>query len=284
VRSWLVVQELATEMTQAETTPEFEALLSYLKDYRGWDLTGYKRSTLVRRFGHRMQQLNINNYAGYLRYLQRHSEEYLALLDDTLINVTQFFRDHETWAYLASDIIPNLLAGKQPNDPIRIWSAGCATGQEIYSILMLLAETLGCEACLKRVQCYATDMDEAALQQARQGIYNEVEIANIPADLLDKYFEQTEKGYVFQALYRRNIIFGRHDLTKDPPLSKIDILICRNVLIYLQTHAQAAILTRFHFALRDTGVLILGKAELVTLGQSLGRPIRGYEFIQKDYL
>lgn len=249
-------------MYPPKANPEFEALLDYLKHHRGCDLTGYKRSTLMRRFDHRMQTINIDNYPSYLQYLQSHSQEYLALLNDVLINVTKFFRDRDAWDYLAAEIIPKILASKQPDEPIRVWSAGCASGQEICSLLILLVEALGIESCLKRVQCYATDVDEAALRQARQATYSAQEMTNISGDLLEKYFEPTEKGYVFHpTLRRRLIVFGRHDLAEDAPMSKIDLLMCRNVLMYFSPEVQASILVRFHFALQNTGFLFLGKAE-----------------------
>ncbi|HEY9663884.1 MAG TPA: protein-glutamate O-methyltransferase CheR, partial [Allocoleopsis sp.] len=248
-------------MNASEADPEFEALLNYLQQNRGCDLTGYKRSSLMRRFEHRMQTINIDGYQGYLSYLQRHPEEYLRLLDDVLINVTSFFRDPDSWSYLATEVIPKIIADKQPDEPIRVWSAGCATGQEIYSLLILLAETLGIESCVKRVQCYATDADEAAIWQARQATYSELEITGIVPDLCQKYFQPTEQGYVFHPTLRRTIIFGRHDLAKDAPMSRIDLLICRNVLIYFHPETQASILVRFHFALQPTGFLFLGKSE-----------------------
>lgn len=260
-------------MSLPEANPEFEALLNYLKHNRGCDLTGYKRSTLMRRFGHRMQNLNIDSYQKYLHYLQRHSQEYLVLLNDVLINFTSFFRDRDAWDYLATDIIPKIIASKQPNEPIRVWSAGCAAGQEIYSLLILLAETLGIESCLQRVQCYATDADEAALKQARQATYSDLEVSSVPRDLLQKYFEQTDQGYVIRPILRQNIIFGRHDLTQDAPISKIDLLMCRNVLIYFNPEAQASILVRFHFALKKTGFLFLGKSETLVNRRQIFTPV-----------
>ncbi len=260
-------------MNLPQTPPEFEALLNYLKQSRGCDLTAYKRSTLMRRFQHRMQTININNYQSYLQYLQSYPEEYRALLNDVLINVTSFFRDQEVWDYLASDIIPRIIASKQPTEPIRVWSAGCASGQEIYSLLILLAETLGIESCLKRVQGYATDLDEAALQQARKGTYSDLEMIGIPENWLEKYFESTEKGYVFSSQLRRTIIFGHHDLAQDAPMSKIDLLMCRNVLIYFNQKAQESILVRFHFALKNTGFLVMGKAETLVNRRLIFNPI-----------
>lgn len=260
-------------MHSSQANLELEALLDYLKHNRGCDLTGYKRPTLMRRFEHRMQSINIDNYPSYLQYLQSHSQEHLALLNDVLINVTSFFRDHDAWDYLAAEIVPKIIASKQLDEPIRVWSAGCAAGQEIYSLLILLAEALGIESCLERVQCYATDVDEAALGQARQATYSDVDITGMPSNLLEKYFEQTKRGYVFQPNLRRTIIFARHDLAKDAPMSKIDLLMCRNVLIYFNPEAQASILVRFHFALKNTGFLFLGKAEALTNPRQIFTPI-----------
>ncbi|KYC41719.1 chemotaxis protein CheR [Scytonema hofmannii PCC 7110] len=256
-----------------EVNLEFETLLDYLKYNQGCDLTGYKRSSLMRRFRHRMQSINIDTYESYLQYLQRHWEEYRALLNDVLINVTSFFRDRKAWDYLAAEVIPKIIASKQPDEPIRIWSAGCATGQEIYSLLILLAEALGLEVCRQRVQCFATDTDEAALSKARQATYSNKDIIGIPAELLQKYFEYTETGYVFHPELRRTIIFSRHDLTQNAPISKIDLLICRNVLIYFNSETQVSVLKRFHFALKNTGFLFLGKAETVINRRQIYMPV-----------
>ncbi|HAZ43442.1 MAG TPA: chemotaxis protein CheR [Cyanobacteria bacterium UBA11371] len=253
--------------------PEFEALLDYLDRSRGCDLTGYKRTTLMRRFRGRMQDIKIDNYQSYLQYLQHHPDEYQYLLNEVLINVTSFFRDRDAWDYLAAEIVPKIIANKQPHEPIRVWSAGCAAGQEIYSLLILLAEALGIESCLKRVQCYATDADEAALQQARKATYSDLEIASIPPHLLEKYFEQTEQGYVFHPTLHSTIIFGHHDLAQDAPMSKIDLLACRNVLMYFNPETQASILVRFHFALKNTGFLFLGKSETLINRRPIFTPI-----------
>jgi two-component system CheB/CheR fusion protein len=161
-------------MLPPETDPEFEALLDYLKHNRGCNLTGYKRSTLMRRFKHRMQRIGIDSYQNYLQYLQCDVEEHLALLQDVLINFTGFFRDPDAWVYLASEIIPKIIANKHPSKPIRVWSAGCSTGQEIYSFLILMLENLGIEFCLQHLQCYATDANKDALQKAQNAIYSDL--------------------------------------------------------------------------------------------------------------
>jgi two-component system, chemotaxis family, CheB/CheR fusion protein len=260
-------------MNLSEASPEFEAILSYLNDSQGIDLSGYKRSSLMRRFQHRMQALNIGSYENYLEYLKSHSEEYVSLLNDVLINVTRFFRDPETWDYLNTQVLSELLASKSADEQIRVWSAGCAAGQEVCSLLILLAEKLGIEACVTRVRCYATDIDEPALKEARRGIYSDRDIIEISPDLLAKYFKHTERGYIFNPDLHRTIVFGRHNLMRDAPISKIDLLLCRNVLIYFNPEAQASVLVRFHFALKDTGYLFLGRAETLLNRRPIFMPV-----------
>lgn len=253
---------------------EFEALLEYLKYSRGCDLTGYKRSNLMRRFRVRMRELKIDSYLDYLHYLQRHSQEYIPLLNTVLINLTSFFRDRASWEYLANELIPQILASKQPDEPIRVWSAACASGQELYSLIILFAEVLGIESCLQRLQFIATDWDQDALSQARNATYKPKDISAIPADLLEKYFEQTEQGdYSFHRQLRRTIIFAHHNLAKHAPMSKIDLLVCRNALMYFNSDIQITILIRFHFGLKNNGFLFLGQPEMVMTPRPIFTPV-----------
>lgn len=256
-----------------ESIPEFEALLAYIKRNRGFDFTGYKRSSLIRRIQKRIQTLGIESYADYTDYLEVHPDEFPRLFDTILINVTNFFRDAAAWEYISRDIIPSILANKKATEPIRVWSAGCASGEEAYTIAILLAEALGTERFRERVKIYASDVDEDALNQARQAAYNNREIVGIPPNLLDKYFERGDHRCVFRKDLRRSIIFGRHDLIQDAPISRIDLLVCRNVLMYFNAETQARILSRFHFALNDTGFLFLGKAEMLFIHGNLFSPI-----------
>ena len=260
-------------MNLPQALPELSALLYYLKQNCGCDLTGYKRSTLLRRFQVRMQSININSYQDYLKYLHSHDDEWIALLDTVLINVTDFFRDRDAWDYLANDIIPKIIASKSADEPIRVWSAGCASGQEVYSLVMLFASALGVDNCLARVQFYATDVDEAAVRQARLGTYSTREIIGIGADWLEKYFEKTEHGYVFDRKLRSKIVFGHHNLAENAPMSKIDLLSCRNVLIYFDDEAKAAILARFHFALKRNSFLFLGMSEMLVNRRAIFTPV-----------
>jgi two-component system CheB/CheR fusion protein len=240
---------------------EFEQLLEYLRRSRGFDFTGYKRTSLMRRVNKRMNTLAITSYAGYTDYLEVHPEEFGRLFDTILINVTAFFRDPSAWQAVQEQVTPRILAGKRAGDPIRVWSAGCASGEEAYSLAIVLAEALGIEAFRDRVKIYATDVDEEALARARQASYTAREVAGVPAELLAKYFEENNGRFAFHKDLRRSVIFGRHDLIQDAPISRIDLLSCRNTLMYLNTETQARILERFHFALHERGFLFLGKAE-----------------------
>jgi two-component system, chemotaxis family, CheB/CheR fusion protein len=253
--------------------PQFEALLLYLKEARGFDFTGYKRSSLMRRVGRRMAQINVPDYAEYLDYLQVHPEEFTALFNTILINVTGFFRDVEAWDYLRSDVLPSVLAGKDPDAPLRVWSAGCASGEEAYSLAMMLTEALGPDEFRRRVKIYATDVDEEGLTQARHASYNERDIRGLSSELLEKYFESNGGRYIFRKDLRRSVIFGRNDLVQDAPISRIDVLVCRNALMYFNAETQARILSRFHFALTNGGVLFLGKAEMLLSHTNLFIPI-----------
>lgn len=251
---------------------EFEALLEYLKQNCGCDLTDYKHTTLQRlRF--RMRLLGISSDREYLQYLQSHDDERMALLDTVYVNVTSFFRDRDAWEYLANEIVPQIVAQKQPDESIRVWSAGCATGQEVYGLLILFAEALGIHSCWQRVQFYATDIDEAALKQARLAIYSSKDVAGIPSNLLGKYFELTEQGYIFNQKLRLRLLLGRHNLAQDAPISKIDLLVCRNTLMYFNPQIQAKILLRFHFALKERGFLFLGRKELPGVNRHIFTPV-----------
>jgi two-component system CheB/CheR fusion protein len=246
----------------ASPPKEFVKLLEYLKSSRGFDFSGYKVSSLMRRVQKRMQQLGIAAYSDYVEFLEVHPDEFLPLFNMVLINVTSFFRDPQAWQALAEQILPRIVAGKGPDEPIRCWSAGCASGEEAYTLAMLLAEAMGDDQEFRRrVKIYATDMDDEALAQARQGSYTAAQVEAIPEELRTKYFEPSGERFVFRPDLRRSLIFGRHDLLQDAAISRLDLLLCRNTLMYFNAETQAKILTRFHFALNRNGYLFLGKAE-----------------------
>jgi two-component system CheB/CheR fusion protein len=256
-----------------QTPTSLEGLLEFIKEARGFDFTGYKRSTIERRIAKRMGDVGVEGYDDYLDYLQLHGEEFAELFNTILINVTGFFRDPQMWGHLAEDVLPQLIEARAPESPIRIWSAGCASGEEPYTIAMVVARVIGDEAFRERVKIYATDIDEEALDTARHAAYLPRQIEDVPADALERFFERTEQRYVFRKDLRRCVIFGRNDLVQDAPISHIDLLVCRNTLMYFTVDTQAQILRRFHFALRDDGVLLLGKSEMLITHSSLFTPI-----------
>ncbi|WP_088893342.1 CheR family methyltransferase [Leptolyngbya ohadii] len=269
-------------MSNSPENLEFEALLDYIKRSRGFDFTGYKRPSLMRRVNKRMQAVGVEDYASYLDYLEVHPGEFNALFNTLLINVTAFFRDRLSWDYIRDTVVPQILSSKLPGAPIRVWSAGCASGQEAYTIAILLAEHLGLEQFRERVKIYATDVDEEALQQARQAIYSDRELVGLSPEQIEQFFErlddysngeQRSSRFSFRKDLRRSVIFGRHDLVQDAPISKIDLLLCRNVLMYFNGEIQRRILSRFHFALRDSGFLFLGKAEMLLTYTSTFMPL-----------
>ena len=256
----------AKNAAPGEDDPRFEALLTYVKEERGFDFTGYKRASLRRRVERRMDAVKIADFEEYHDYLLVHPDEFTSLFNTILINVTGFFRDREAWTHLREHVLPELLA-RRDGQPLRLWSAGCASGEEAYSLAMTLAEALGEEEYVKRVKIYATDVDEEALSIARQATYTAREIDGVPEDLRDKYFDRHGQRFMFRKGLRRTVIFGRNDLVQDAPISHFDILACRNTLMYFNAEAQSQILQRLHFALRHDGVLFLGKAEML-----LGHP------------
>jgi two-component system, chemotaxis family, CheB/CheR fusion protein len=256
-----------------DSDPSFEALLDYLQRNRGFDFTGYKHSTLMRRVKKRMQDVSVSNFTEYVDFLEVHPEEFPQLFNTILINVTAFYRDPESWNYLATEVVPKIIASKPAEDSIRVWSAGCASGEEPYTLALILCEALGAEAFRRRLKIYATDVDEEALNQARQASYDAHAMEAVPADLRERYFQPNGNRCVFNPDLRRCVIFGRHDIVQDAPISRLDLLVCRNTLMYLNAETQARVLARFHFALAETGFLFLGRAELLLTHGNLFRPV-----------
>jgi two-component system CheB/CheR fusion protein len=246
-----------------QSDESFESLLRYLRDTRGVDFTGYKRTTLMRRVQHQMEHAGVQTFEEYLDVLQASSDEFAALFNTILINVTSFYRDPDAWQYINAEVVPALLARRGPDQPIRIWSAGCASGQEAYTLAMILADSLEPDAFRHRVKIYATDLDEQALAEARAASYDAKAVASVPEPLLARYFEQVNGRYLFNKDLRRAVIFGRNDLVKDAPISRVDLLVCRNTLMYLNAETQQKLLSRLHFALAPEGVLFLGHAEML---------------------
>jgi two-component system CheB/CheR fusion protein len=250
-------------MAQSSEHAGFERILEYLRQTRGFDFTAYKHTSLIRRVRKRMQAVEIPDFDAYLDFLQVHPDEFASLFNTILINVTSFFRDPEVWDVLRTSVIPEL-ATSRADTPIRLWSAGSASGQEAYSAAMLLAEIVGVDAVRERVKIYATDVDEEALAESRRAVYHAKQVSEVPPDLLEKYFERSASElYSFNRDLRRSVIFGRHDLIQDAPISRVDLLLCRNTLMYFNSEAQARIMGRFYFSANPGGYLVLGRAEML---------------------
>ena len=265
--------EPKTNSAQPGTDEQFEELLGFIKEHRGFDFTVYKRPTLRRRIEKRMQVVGATDFSAYGEQLRAQDLEFSALFDTILINVTSFFRDPDAWDYIASQVIPRLLERRASGEALRFWSAGCATGEEAYTLAMLLAEALGEDEFRDRVKIYATDIDEPALTDGRHGRYTSSQVEDVPEPLRARYFEQVNGRMVFRPEYRRSVIFGRNDLMLDPPISRIDLLVARNTLMYFGPESQRKILGNFHFALNPDGVLFLGRSEVLLSRSSLFVPL-----------
>src|SRR5262245_38647732 len=251
---------------------DLELLLDHLRDSRGFDFTGYKRASLTRRITKRMQMVGVDSYTAYRDLLEAQPEEFAALFDTILINVTSFFRDRELWDYVASTVIPRVLEGKDDDATIRIWSAGCASGEEAYSLAILLCDAIGEERFRNQVKIYGTDADNGALTIARHARYPSRAVEGVVSpDQIARYFERVDADYVFRSDLRRSVIFGRHDLVMDPPISRVDLLSCRNTLMYFNAETQRRVLGNFHFALAHDGYLLLGKSEALVTRTNLFR-------------
>ena len=261
----------AIDPTVAEAE-HLERVVERLSTEHGLDVRGYKRTTLYRRICKRMGDARYATVDDYLARLATDEREYAQLLNTILINVTEFFRDPDSWEYLQQVCLAPLIARKPADAPIRAWSAGCATGEEAYSLAICLAElTAGTS---REVKVYATDLDEGALAVARTGIYASDDLANVSTARRERYFEELHTGrYRVRQEVRAPVIFGHHNLLQDPPIARLDVLVCRNVLIYFDSAAQQQLLKRFHYAVGNEGLLFLGKAGTLMSRSALFRPV-----------
>src|SRR5581483_7719005 len=235
-------------------------VLEELAQQRGFDFRGYKPSALERRFRRRMFQVSIGSYGEYAEYVRKHPEEVNELLSTILINVTQFFRDPPAWEVLRNEVLPGVIKQLKPGASFRAWSAGCASGEEAYSAAIILAELFGPRRAEFDIKIYATDIDEEALATARRGEYSAEALERVRPEWREKYFYGKGVSRLNRDI-RKLVIFGRSNLAQDAPISHLDLLICRNVLIYFDSPLQKQILGRLHYALDPGGVLFLGKSE-----------------------
>ena len=238
-------------------------VLSILRLRTGHDFTNYKRATVLRRVERRMAVREITRLPDYTRLVRDRPDEADALLRELLISVTNFFRDREVWESLEETTIPKLFDGKGGNDHLRVWVAGCATGEEAYSVAMVLDDAAGRLGSAAEIQVFATDLDADAIARARNGYYTIAETADVSPERLRRYFVKEQEGYRVRRELRELVLFAHHNLIKDPPFSHLDFVTCRNVLIYLNRTAQARTMELLHFALEPGGYLLLGTAETV---------------------
>jgi two-component system, chemotaxis family, CheB/CheR fusion protein len=257
-----LLADLVSGTFTADSETVLPLVLNQLREHSQIDFSSYKRPTILRRLHRRLVSTGTNTLPNYLRYLDDHPDEYQQLLASFLINVTEFFRDPEFFAVLRERVLPTLIAhARQSGIPVRCWSAGCATGEEAYSLAILFAEVLGDEIIQMPVRIFATDLDADAIAFARRGVYPASTVAELPEVIATRYFIPLDGAYEVSPLLRSLIVFGQHDLGQRAPFPHIDLVLCRNVLIYFTTELQQRALQLFAFALRDGGYLVLGKAE-----------------------
>ena len=242
------------------TDKNLKDILMVLKDYKQMDFTNYKENTIIRRLERRVSINQFLNLEEYYHFLKESDTEKENLFKELLIGVTGFFRDTEAFDYIENIVIPNL---KPVNNAIRIWSIACSTGEEVYSIAMLLAEYMEINDLHYDVKIFATDIDKTALSVASQGLYAEGVVSDIRPEFLEKYFIQQQNGYRITPEIRKMIIFSAHNVLNDPPFSRLNMIVCRNLFIYLKASVQQELLYRFYFALNPEGYLFMGSSESI---------------------
>ncbi|PSR53555.1 chemotaxis protein [Adhaeribacter arboris] len=253
--------ETAAVDTSLQNNAVLEEILEFAKETCELDFTSYKRPTLARRVAKRMLEINFDSYEKYLQFLKETPSEIKHLCGDFLINVTRFFRDERAFALLEEKIIPEIVRSKQQDESIKIWVAGCSTGEEPYSLAMLLDTYLNRHQIYLPVKIFATDVDKEAIQVASRGVYPETITQVLPPPMLARYFVRRSDDYIVCEPIRKMIIFAHHDVGKDAPFSKVDLISCRNMLIYMDGNLQHKVLQAFHFALNIGGFLFLGPSE-----------------------
>jgi PAS domain S-box-containing protein len=260
-------------VSESETLPtgdgDMKRILAMVQVATKVDFTQYKHTTIQRRIGRRMVILRIETLAQYAQYLQQKPLELAELFKDMLINVTSFFRDPDSFEALVQQLRTALQQQPERQDPLRLWTPGCSTGEEVYSLAIRLHEFMQEKQLPLTLQLFGTDISEPALDRARQGIYGPLIKDSVSEGRLRRFFTKVDNGYQINKMIRELCVFARHDITRDPPFSRLDVVSCRNVLIYLDAKAQKKVLPTFHYALNPTGVLMLGSAETTAAAADL---------------
>lgn len=245
----------------AKLTEALGSILSLVRIHTHHDFSAYKKATLLRRIERRMVLHSISDPARYIAYLEKHHEEAEALFNEFLIRVTSFFRDHEAFGVLKRDILPGLLDAKPHDEPVRVWVPGCSTGEEAYSIAIILNEYLSEHKRGNDLQIFATDIDAQAVEKARAATYPENIAGDVSEERIRRFFTREDGFYRVKKDVREKIVFAIQDLAKDPPFTRLDLLSCRNVLIYMDTELQKRLIPLFHYSLKPKGILFLGSSE-----------------------
>jgi two-component system CheB/CheR fusion protein len=261
-RVWTTLGDEETDSPSVDAD-HLSAIFRLLNARTGVDFRDYKQSTIKRRLVRRMVLTKTDSLTDYVKLLQKDRDEVEALYEGMLINVTEFFRDPESFEFLREHIFPGVIAHHEDNSPIRIWVPGCSTGEEAYSLGILVREALEASGHNVPVQIFGTDICEAPIATARAGCYTTADVANITPERLRRFFFKTERGYVIQKAIRDMCVFARQNVTKDSPFSRLDLISCRNLLIYLGPNLQRKLMPVFHYALNPGGHLILGSSESV---------------------
>ncbi|WP_191759594.1 chemotaxis protein CheB [Komarekiella delphini-convector] len=254
--------KLVEELLEGEDA--IATIFHQLRDATGVDFNHYNQTILRKRILRRMVLYKIERLEDYVRYLQENPEEVSALYQDLLVALTCFFRDPKSFEALKSKVFPIIAKARTPESPIRIWVAGCSTGEEAYSITICLLEYLEDQGIYLPIKIFATDLNEVAIEKARIGIYKPSQLADVSPERLKRFFVPVEGGYQISKSVRELCIFAKQNLISDPPFSKLDLITCRNVLTYLGSHVQKKLLSIFHYSLNSTGFLMLGTSETVS--------------------
>lgn len=270
-----------TESNNAEVASDFfekvafQKLKTMLKEKAGLNCEGYREEYLRRRFAIRLRATSCPKYGQYLRYINKNPQEIQCLLNDLTINYTLFFRDSDVFQYLGKTLLPKLL---HSNTKVRIWSAGCASGEEPYSLAILAHEILGAPAASRQVFIYASDVDRDALDKAQKGGYQRKQLDGVAESLIRKYFAKEGEVYRIKDFVKKNIQFERNDLMKPSLHSYLDLILCRNVMIYFSQESQEHIHMNFYNALREGGHFITGKSEILS-----GEPNRKFKQVEAKF-
>ncbi len=249
------------------------AILALLRRTTGSDFSAYKPPTIKRRIARRMALASVETLEEYADYLEGHPDEAQALHQECLITVTSFFRDPGAFEALSREVLPLLLKGQPPDAPVRVWVPGCATGEEVYSIVICLLEAAGEQGTSPSFQVFGTDISESAVEKARSGRYPPTIAQDVSPERRQRFFTEVDGGFRVTKTIREMCVFARHDVTRDPPFSRMDLISCRNVLIYLEPRMQQRVMAVFHYALLSAGFLFLGASETASTAEALFAPV-----------